>query len=238
MKHTIFYSWQSDRPPSSCRHFISGALKAALKKISKGDVVYQFDQATERVSGTPDIAQTLFEKIEVASVAVFDVTPVSDGDGRQLPNPNVLIELGFAAKAIGWDRIILVMNKEFGGDPEGLPFDIRGRRFPVVYDGSTSGKKKALQDALSEFIPMAVAQLDVAVASALKKQNSASMATLLALMEKDNFAHNNEDNGINRLLDTDVLALGYDPATGKYSYHWTNLGQRLIAWCQDTSGKS
>ena len=40
------------------------------------------------------------------------------------PNANVLIELGFAASKIGWERVILVFNSsEYS--IEQLPFDIR-----------------------------------------------------------------------------------------------------------------
>ncbi len=49
-----------------------------------------------------------------------------------MPNPNVLIELGYAIKAMGHERIILVFNKSFGKVEE-LPFDLRTRRV-LVYE--------------------------------------------------------------------------------------------------------
>ena len=47
--------------------------------------------------------------------------------GRPTPNPNVLIELGYAIGVKGWQRIILVHNLAYGGHDQ-LPFDLRQRR--------------------------------------------------------------------------------------------------------------
>src|SRR5262249_43548264 len=59
---------------------------------------------------------------------VCDVSCINgDKGGRPTPNPNVLIELGYAASALGWDRIILVLNEVFG-PVEDLPFDLRVKR--------------------------------------------------------------------------------------------------------------
>jgi hypothetical protein len=46
---------------------------------------------------------------------------------RPSPNPNVLVELGYALRALGEERVILVMNTAFG-KPEALPFDLRRKR--------------------------------------------------------------------------------------------------------------
>ena len=43
------------------------------------------------------------------------------------PNPNVLIELGYALKTLGWDRILPVCNDYYGPNNQ-LPFDIPERR--------------------------------------------------------------------------------------------------------------
>lgn len=54
---------------------------------------------------------------------------IINGDyaGRKTPNPNVMIELGYAIKSLGWDRIILLYDKDLG-EIEELPFDINHRR--------------------------------------------------------------------------------------------------------------
>jgi hypothetical protein len=46
---------------------------------------------------------------------------------RPTPNPNVLIELGYDARDLGWDRIICAFNAAYG-DLSDLLFDIRNRR--------------------------------------------------------------------------------------------------------------
>jgi len=44
-----------------------------------------------------------------------------------MPNPNVLIELGYAVKTLGWNRIVCIFNEE-SGRIQDLPFDLRQRR--------------------------------------------------------------------------------------------------------------
>ena len=45
----------------------------------------------------------------------------------QIPNPNVMFELGFAVRSLGWDRVICICNEEYG-DVETQPFDISKHR--------------------------------------------------------------------------------------------------------------
>lgn len=130
-RQIVFYSWQSDRPNNTNRGLIQTALERAANSIRK-DQSLQVEPVIERdtagVAGSPDIASTIFGKIETADVFVADVSLVTeDVAGRQTPNPNVLLELGFAVKALGWNRVILVINDRYGG-PELLPFDLRMRR--------------------------------------------------------------------------------------------------------------
>jgi hypothetical protein len=47
--------------------------------------------------------------------------------GKSAPNPNVLIELGYAAAVLGWERVICVVNTAYG-TVEQMPFDLRSRR--------------------------------------------------------------------------------------------------------------
>ena len=86
------------------------------------------DRDTAGVAGSPDIAGTILDKIVEADVLVPDVSLItSENSEKHCPNPNVLVELGFAVRALGWPRIIMVMNTAFG-PPSDLPFDLRGRR--------------------------------------------------------------------------------------------------------------
>ncbi len=74
------------------------------------------------------MVSTILEKIDNSSVLVADITLVDDGSlERRFPNPNVLIEVGYAIKSLGFSRILLIQNT-FNGSIEDLPFDLRGKR--------------------------------------------------------------------------------------------------------------
>jgi hypothetical protein len=145
MKQIVFYSWQSDLPNSCNRGFIQEALENAAAAITADEAVAidpVIDRDTQGVPGAPDIASTIFSKITAADAFVADVSPVgklTDG-GRASPNPNVLIELGYALKALGPERVILVFNRAFGRIEE-LPFDLRTRRL-LAYEMPAEGKPK------------------------------------------------------------------------------------------------
>jgi hypothetical protein len=143
MRRTVFYSWQSDLDPKLNRNLIEDALGRALKAIKKEATTIEpvLDRDTSGMPGSPAIADTIFNKIATADVFVADVSIINSGvEGRKTPNPNVLLELGFAISELGWDRILLVGNTAFG-TPESLPFDLRGRR--VVFYSSTDATEKS-----------------------------------------------------------------------------------------------
>lgn len=136
MEQTIFYSWQSDLPNSCNRGFIQDCLESAIKDL-RGDPFFKnsivIDRDTSGVAGSPDIGQTILSKINKSIVFLCDVSIVSDPSAkRQTPNPNVLIELGYALNKLGEGKIIMVMNSAFGG-PELLPFDLKQKRV-MTYD--------------------------------------------------------------------------------------------------------
>lgn len=127
---TVFYSWQSDVKAAANRTLIEQALHGALADLHGRETprLIEVDRDTAGVPGTPDIASTILEKIDKSAVVVADVTLVDErSEGRRVPNPNVLLEVGYAIKALGFNRLILVQNTFFGG-PQNLPFDLRGRR--------------------------------------------------------------------------------------------------------------
>lgn len=136
MEFTVFYAWQSDRKQEINKKLILEAAKTAVNNIAEDVTVEEcpsLDQDTQNIGGAPDIVQTIFEKISSCGIFLADVTLVAKlpQKSKKLPNSNVLIELGYAAKAIGWERIVLVMNTVHGG-PEELPFDLRARR-PIMF---------------------------------------------------------------------------------------------------------
>jgi hypothetical protein len=109
VRYSIFYSWQSDLAGAANRSFIQRALEDAATELQKEDVTVEpvVDRDTAGVSGSPDIARTIFKKIEDSAVFVADVSIINARSRkRPTPNPNILVELGFALKALGEDRII------------------------------------------------------------------------------------------------------------------------------------
>ena len=124
---TVFYSWQSDLPNSTNRGFIGDCLERAIKEL-KADpsltVDPCLDRDTQNVPGSPDIASTIFDKIDKCGLFVCDVSIVNHNSSeRPMPNPNVLIELGYAVKTLGWSRIVCIFNTAFGKIQDSL--DIR-----------------------------------------------------------------------------------------------------------------
>ena len=115
----VFYSWQSDIPSALNRGFIENALQRSAKAIAADatlEVEFRVDTDAAGASGAPAIADEICKKIDRSDVFVADVTDVTvvDSAGRRMPNPNVLLELGYAAKSLGWERILLVRNEAFG----------------------------------------------------------------------------------------------------------------------------
>ena len=122
---TIFYSWQSDVKAS--RNFISDCMKRLPQKLVDLAAI-EISRDTEGIAGAPNIGDTIYEKIDRADIFVADVTIINAGTtGRKTPNPNVLIELGYSIKTLGWNRIILLYDRDFGTVEE-LPFDINHQR--------------------------------------------------------------------------------------------------------------
>ena len=131
---SIFYSWQSGPYDKENRYLISECLNNVTKELGKAGISVRIEQDTRGSVGSADIPQTLFQKIETADVFVGDVSIINPDstEERKTPNPNVMIELGYAAGILKWERTISVFNKRFGTLEE-APFDIRHRRM-IAYD--------------------------------------------------------------------------------------------------------
>jgi hypothetical protein len=136
---TLFFSWQADPPNSTGRSFLRGVLNALCTELSSEMTVSEairVDSDTQGEPGQAPIVQTIQRKIDEAAVFVADMTFVGQlNDGRLTPNPNVLIEYGWALKSIGHGRVISVMNTAKGSPKdEPLPFDLAHMRWPILYE--------------------------------------------------------------------------------------------------------
>lgn len=169
MRQTIFYSWQSDLPSSTNRSLIEKAAEKAASTIRSDDslnVEPVIDRDTKGMPGSPNIATTILDKISACSIFLADVSIIGrpGRKKRPTPNPNVLVELGYAIHAIGPERIVLVMNTDRGG-PSNLPFDLSAYR-SITYSpdsGSTpSIARQALQRDLQAAFESILTQVNIA----------------------------------------------------------------------------
>lgn len=258
MSFTVFYSWQDDRPGKHHHYLIRDALTDAIGRIpeSEGLAVEEaprLDHDTKGVSGTPEIAATLFGKIDHCALFVADLTfvgmtnPLGNTVSEPLPNPNVLVELGYAACRIGWNRIVCVMNTFYGSADEQI-FDIKHRRWPIRYEATYEMAEDsselrlvqaklagdllvALRSALAnehEEVNRIVRLLDISCLKLIGKYGNAqwfSAPTDFALgVPVNEIDTPSFHRAVERLLDLEVLKADVAPSKGLYAYHWTYLG--------------
>lgn len=156
--HTVFYSWQSNKLPSTNRNFIKDCIEKAIERINL-ELPYSlvFDSDTRGTPGAPMINDAIFRKIDNAFCFMADITPVTV-DGKQIfPNSNVMLETGYAFSSIGERRIILIDNVHWG-EINQLPFDIKNRRI-MTYSLSRNTppeEKKRIKNELTNDIYNAI----------------------------------------------------------------------------------
>jgi hypothetical protein len=168
----VFYSWQSDLPNATNRNFILQALEKAAKVLKNDNsllVEPVIDRDTVGVAGSPNIAETIFGKIDQAKVFVCDISIINLDvrdyipDARLTPNPNVLLELGYALKMLGDKQIILVLNDAYGM-PELLPFDLRMRRVIRYHMAKEShdraSERKRLEEMVTDALRASLSMID------------------------------------------------------------------------------
>jgi hypothetical protein len=256
MEFTLFFAWQSDSPLDDNKHLIRDAARDAVKRISQSNDVEEsprLDHDTKGLSGTPEVANSIFTKIERAGMFLADVTFVGtstsfDDRVKKLPNMNMAIELGYAGKAVGWERVILVMNTAYGEPGEQI-FDIKHRRNPIEYSvpaGSDNQKRKEEKTRLSKAIEEAVkARLKCeheAVKDAVAILDQHCLAVMITYGQQDWFpgpvvntmgdavASQGMFLALARMLELRLLRcdVAYDASTSsaRYAYHWTYLGRQ------------
>lgn len=140
---TIFFSWQSDNKP--VRNKIQKALRTAVEEIGKEIVEAdrpELDSDTQGNFSSEEIMDTIFKKIENASIFIADATPIANTNGKLIPNPNVMAEIGYALKVMKPDTKLFVYASDDPKSAEKMPFDIRGKKLFKV-DMTKSSKQIA-----------------------------------------------------------------------------------------------
>lgn len=147
-KFTIFYSWQNDTDGDRqyVRNVLQNSVDALMKEL---EVDIQIDSDSRDEDGEKSIDVAILKKIANCDFFVCDVTPVeklhpSDEVYKEMPNPNVMLELGFAIGNIGWERCILVWNT-LRGAQQNAPFDIRNH-ITTGYEFSKEMSKEELNN--------------------------------------------------------------------------------------------
>ena len=129
-QYKIFYSWQSD--DKSSQNTLNIALQNAVDDLSDKGIRIDIDYSTLGESGMPSIDQTILRKIDACDIFLADITPIVTyqrtlGNGQQIkkevPNPNVLLELGYAMSALGVGYVIVAAHQG-NWISANLPFDI------------------------------------------------------------------------------------------------------------------
>lgn len=156
MPQTVFFAWQADIERRVSKNFVKKALDKAIRKTNLDLMPYEAmrsSQDTEGVPGSPDVAQTIFAKIEASTAFLCDITTVYRNSRRALPNPNVMIEYGWAMAKLGDQRIIMVFNEAYGDGLTDRPFDMVHKRGPITYNLPAGSDEQTKQSELEKLIP-------------------------------------------------------------------------------------
>jgi hypothetical protein len=145
----LFWSWQSESPVRIGRILVRDALKEAIEQLKlSADIVEperdttKIDHDHGRVSGGAGLVREILTMIDGAAAFVADVTAVGrigsgvdiqpENAGNKLINSNVALELGYALRALGERKLILVFNSHYGWQ-EDLPFSVRNQADAIAF---------------------------------------------------------------------------------------------------------
>jgi len=251
-RFTVFYSWQSDLPRKLSRDVIHRAASAAVARIEADASVEdapRLDHDTQGVAGAPEISSTIFRKIDQCAVFLGDLTfvgatgsAVAGALPKKLPNANVLLELGYAASKIGWDRVILVMNTAYG-EPGELIFDLRHRRFPLAFSLSdatrhqTASVEASLSAKIEEAIRATLQAEHAAVEDVIGRLDVHALKCLAENARRDRFSFDppknmgqvlvfqRRDDALVRLIELGLIRCEIGPGESGHSYSWTYFGK-------------
>lgn len=131
-----FWSWQSDN--KDITEFIEKTLNSIVEELNKELHLHKkikIDRAIESGEGARNIVINLQDKIRNADLFIADITPITNIINEKLiPNPNVMMELGYAIESVGLHKICLVAKAS--GKSGRYPFDIdQNHRITYSNDG-------------------------------------------------------------------------------------------------------
>ncbi|MCI2230396.1 hypothetical protein MC378_14550 [Polaribacter sp. MSW13] len=135
--------------------FIQKAIEIAIQKLKDENIEVTLDFGFRKTPGTPLLIDEMLKKSTESDMVIVDLTftsakewldaelleedathswlGVPKGKRKLSPNPNVLLETGYAWAKKGTYRTLAVMNDAFGS-PEELPVDLIGFRWGITYN--------------------------------------------------------------------------------------------------------
>ena len=177
MKYTIFYSWQSDTNPNFNWVLIRDCINSAVKNIEnkgklKGIFFNELQESTSNIPGSPDIVETIEERIDNCDIFICDLTITNSHDWilaaleanpdlpyKFSPNSNVYGEYNRALGNLSSDVVIAVMNTFYGNPKKNdkiIPFDARQKRFPFQYTCASEDQIDEAKSILISFFENAI----------------------------------------------------------------------------------
>lgn len=179
MAYKVFFAFQMDIEEKYGKSFIHRSLENAIQKFKTNGVDVILDYGFKGTSGTPLLIDEMLRKSLNSDMVIVDWTftsskiwhnpeiieedddsiilEISKGDLKPSPNPNVLLETGYAWAKKGTYRTLAVMNTAFG-NPNELPVDIKGFRYPVLYslDENNYSNRKEVRNELTDDLYKAI----------------------------------------------------------------------------------
>ncbi|WP_396146723.1 hypothetical protein [Flavobacterium sp.] len=189
MAYKVFFAFQMDIDDRFGKGFIQSAIEIAIQKFKTEGIDISLDFGFRGTPGTPLLIEEMLKKSSESDMVIVDLTFTSSKawseakkikiwgkeikiKGKELlmldftqekksPNPNVLLETGYAWAKKGTYRTLVVMNEAFGA-PDELPVDLKGFRWGITYDLNEGNykarkeKRKILADNLYDAIKASI----------------------------------------------------------------------------------
>lgn len=231
-KISIFYSWQNDINPDTHRFLIKKALKSACNKLELNGSSFHVDESTANVPGCPEIVSTILEKITKSAIFVCDITPVctiGSEERKLIPNPNVMLELGYAAHSLSWNNILCIADTdELVGK---MPFDVATRRYiaysALKYNAEEQLRNKIIQ-ALKAIIEQEAFEHKIKTATTKREQD---VAVINSVLREFNFRcfDNYAESIMSARIPTDIFCIGRDflEKLNHHSLYWKIKNWRI-----------
>ncbi|WP_367391683.1 hypothetical protein [Lewinella sp. LCG006] len=175
MGYKVFFAFQMDTEDKFGKGFIQSAIEIAIQKFKSEGVEVSLDFGFRGTPGSPLLIEEMLKKSSDSDMVIVDLTFTSSkewfnaelidedinerwfsipiGDRKLSPNPNVLLETGYAWATKGTYRTLAVMNVA-NGSPDELPVDLKGFRWGITYNLDESNyedRKSIRKDLANDF---------------------------------------------------------------------------------------